>query len=106
MESFSFPEIRICTRSLKEQSKCEWLRDEVKLKNYPTTVTTRAINAVTCVQGLDNYDCLERIEANEADIVNLDAGTAYYASINFVSRFLSAERYPGNGELSTFILSF
>ena len=91
-------------RNLQEQSKCEWLQAQVAAKNYPTSVTTRAINAVTCVLGVDNYDCLEKIEANEADIINLDAGTAYYASINFVSRFLSSERYPGNGE-STYIFS-
>ena len=97
-----FLEIRICVRNLQEQSKCEWLQAQVAAKNYPTSVTTRAINAVTCVLGVDNYDCLEKIEANEADIINLDAGTAYYASINFVSRFLSSERYPENGE-STYI---
>lgn len=72
----------------------------MKAKNYVTSVTTRVINEVTCVLGRDNYDCLEKIEANEADIVNLDAGTAYYASINFVSRFLSVEKYPGDGKVS------
>lgn len=89
-------------RNVREEAKCEWLQAEVKAKNYPTSVTTRAINEVTCVLAEDNYKCLEMIEANQADVVNLDAGTAYYASSNFVSRFLSAEKYPGDSKSTSY----
>lgn len=34
------------------------------------------------------------INDGDADIVNLDAGTAYYASINYVSTLFLREKFP------------
>ncbi|XP_067937048.1 transferrin 2-like [Watersipora subatra] len=91
-------ELRLCVRTVKEADKCEWLKAEVAARNYPTTETGRNINSVVCVTAQDSYDCLVKIEDGQADVVNLDAGTAYYASINFVSTLLNAERYDDDEE--------
>lgn len=85
-------EIKWCVRTLKETSKCEWLRNEVQKKAY----AKNEIDSVACVSGFDNFDCLEKMDDGAVDIVNMDAGTAYYASLNFVSVLLSAETYEGN----------
>lgn len=91
-------ELRICVRTVKEQLKCEWLSQEVANRNYPTSVATRAINKVKCVSASENYACLVQIEDGNADVVNVDAGTAYYASINFVSTLLVSEVYANEGK--------
>ena len=88
-----FTEIRWCVKGLDEIAKCTDLKTNVTAKNYPAEI----INAVNCIVGRDNYECLEKIESDEADLVSLDAGTAYYASINFVSALLAAERYGPDG---------
>ena len=95
---FLFIELRLCVRTIKETEKCEWLKTVVAEQNYPSSITARNINKVSCVSALDNYDCLVKIESNEVDVVNLDAGTAYYASLNFVSTLLVSETYANNGE--------
>lgn len=87
-------DIRWCVKSIREQDKCSYLQSNVTAKNYIKT----EVNHVECIEGKDNYDCLEKIEGNQADIVTLDAGTAYYASINFVSTILMAEDYAGAGQ--------
>lgn len=91
-------EVRICVRNEKEFNKCEWLKAEVDVKNYPTRIVTGAVNKVACVRARDNAECLVKIEAGEADIVNLDAGSAYTASIKFVSALISAESYSNKGK--------
>ena len=103
--------MRLCVRTVKEAEKCAWLKTVVDERKYPTSVTARNINKISCIEALDNYDCLVKIEADEADVVNLDAGTAYYASLNFVSTLLVSETYSNDGKylassLDCFIVVF
>lgn len=94
-------EIKICTRTLKEGDKCEWLKSEVLKKDYKKANEgdQSVVSRVSCVTVQDNYECLEKIKDGKADVINLDAGAAYHASINFVSTLLTAEKYAGGREL-------
>lgn len=83
---------------MRETDKCNWMRDEVRLKKYPEEV----INDVTCIVARDHYECLEKIDSGEADIVNLDAGTTYFASSNFVTVLLAAENYANSSMLKLY----
>lgn len=63
------------------------------------------INIVTCVETSDKYACLEKIDRGDADITRLDSGTAYFASVNFVSSLLASENYGDGGKDYTYLLT-
>lgn len=49
-----------------------------------------------CVQGSDQYDCMQKIFNNEADLIQLETGLSYTAGQYYNMMPLVAEKYqPG-----------
>ncbi|XP_014775497.1 melanotransferrin isoform X2 [Octopus bimaculoides] len=77
LASFAASEPRLCVTSVKEMQKCGTFVD------------------ITCVQGSNASDCLEKIENNLADITSLDGGNIYKAGKCYNLKPIVAETYNG-----------
>ncbi|NXE63892.1 TRFE2 protein, partial [Calcarius ornatus] len=68
---------RWCTLSDLEQRKCAEL-SKVLTAVLPLT-TASSFTRISCIRAHNTYDCIDKIRANKADAVSLDAGDVYSA---------------------------
>ncbi|XP_028260991.1 saxiphilin-like isoform X1 [Parambassis ranga] len=87
--------MRWCTVSDPEQRKCAELAKALVAVLPPATVA--AFARLSCVRASSTLDCINRIKANRADIVNLDAGELYSAVKQFDLVAVAKEIYSDGG---------
>ncbi|NWH32489.1 TRFE2 protein, partial [Chloropsis hardwickii] len=68
---------RWCTLSDLEQRKCAELSKALTAV-LPLT-TASSFTRISCIRAHNTYDCIDKIRANKADAVSLDAGDVYSA---------------------------
>ncbi|NXD22913.1 TRFEB protein, partial [Spelaeornis formosus] len=68
---------RWCTLSDLEQRKCAELSKALTAV-LPLT-TASSFTKISCIRAHNTYDCIDKIRANKADAVSLDAGDVYSA---------------------------
>ncbi|XP_011492899.2 melanotransferrin isoform X1 [Oryzias latipes] len=73
--------MRWCTVSSPEQKKCAELAKALVAVLPPAAVADFA--RLSCIRASSTGDCMDRIKANRADIVSLDAGEVYSAVKQF-----------------------
>jgi melanoma-associated antigen p97 len=95
---------RWCVINELELKKCTDLTNAITLHilgGRNTTVGTDAykytdLPNLQCVQGADQYDCMQKIFNNEADLIQLETGLSYTAGQYYNMMPLVAEKYqPG-----------
>ncbi|XP_029989756.1 saxiphilin-like [Sphaeramia orbicularis] len=87
--------IRWCTLSDPEQRKCAELAKALVAVLPPAAVT--AFARLSCIRASSTSDCIERIRANRADLVTLDAGEVYSAVKQFGLIAVAKEIYADGG---------
>ncbi|XP_056885941.1 saxiphilin-like isoform X2 [Takifugu flavidus] len=87
--------IRWCTVSEPEQRKCAELAKSLVTVLPPAAVA--AFARVSCVRASSTMDCIDKIRANRADIVTLDAGEVYSAVKQFDLVTVAKEIYSDGG---------
>ncbi|XP_059184515.1 saxiphilin-like [Centropristis striata] len=87
--------MRWCTVSDPEQRKCAELAKALVAVLPPTAVT--AFAKLSCIRASSTTDCIDRIRANRADIVTLDAGEVYSAVKQFGLVVIAKEIYSDGG---------
>ncbi|KAK6483648.1 melanotransferrin-like isoform X1 [Huso huso] len=86
---------RWCTVSEREQRKCAELS-----KALVAVLPPAAINAfarLSCIKAHSTADCINKIRANQADAITLDAGDVYTAVKQFNLVMVAKELYPDGG---------
>ncbi|XP_077385811.1 saxiphilin-like isoform X1 [Festucalex cinctus] len=91
----STKKIRWCTVSDPEQRKCAELAKALVAVLPPASVNTFA--RLSCIRASSLTDCINRITANRADIVTLDAGDVYSAMKQFGLTAVAKEIYSDGG---------
>ncbi|KAG7493631.1 hypothetical protein JOB18_013342 [Solea senegalensis] len=86
---------RWCTVSDPEQKKCAELAKALVAVLPPAAVA--AFARLSCIRASSTTDCIERIRANRADIVTLDAGEVYSAVRQFGLVAVAKEIYSDGG---------
>ncbi|XP_038552196.1 melanotransferrin isoform X2 [Micropterus salmoides] len=86
---------RWCTVSDPEQRKCAELGKALVAVLPPDAVA--AFARLSCIRGSSTTDCIDRIRANRADIVTLDAGEVYSAVRQFDLVAIAKEIYSDGG---------
>ncbi|KAG7277846.1 hypothetical protein CRUP_006746, partial [Coryphaenoides rupestris] len=87
--------MRWCTVSEPEQKKCAELAKVLVAVLPPAAVA--AFARLSCVRAYSTADCVDKIRANRADIVTLDAGEVYSAVKQFGLVVIAKEIYPDGG---------
>ncbi|XP_030277355.1 LOW QUALITY PROTEIN: saxiphilin-like [Sparus aurata] len=87
--------MRWCTVSDPEQRKCAELGKALVAVLPPTAVA--AFAKVSCIRASSTTDCIDRIRANRADLVTLDAGEVYSAVKQFGLVVVAKEIYSDGG---------
>lgn len=87
--------MRWCTVSEPEQRKCAELAKALVAVLPPAEVA--AFARLSCILASSTTDCIERIRANRADIVTLDAGEVYSAVKQFGLVAVAKEIYNDGG---------
>uniref|UniRef100_A0A3Q0SAE9 Serotransferrin n=1 Tax=Amphilophus citrinellus TaxID=61819 RepID=A0A3Q0SAE9_AMPCI len=87
--------MRWCTVSDPEQRKCAELAKALVAVLPPATVA--AFARLSCIRAFSTTDCMNRIKANRADIVTLDAGEIYSAVKQFELVAIAKEIYSDGG---------
>jgi len=85
----------------EEMAKCEALVEAIRihgLRNMETqlgahTYTYEMMPKFRCVLGTDQYDCMQKIFTNEADLIELGTGLSYTAGEYYNMIPLVAEKY-------------
>lgn len=95
ISQFSAKKVRWCTVSEPEQRKCAELAKALVAVLPPAQVT--AFARLSCILASSTTDCIERIRANRADIVTLDAGEVYSAVKQFGLVAVAKEIYNDGG---------
>ncbi|CAH8595885.1 unnamed protein product [Heterobilharzia americana] len=85
---YSQTTIRWCSVSLEEHMKCNRLGSVVQA--IPSLLNKYNL---TCVLGSDEFNCMKLISERSADLMNLDAGLAYYGSSLYSLRPIAVENY-------------
>jgi melanoma-associated antigen p97 len=71
---------RWCVFNTAEEIKCNQLRLELdKAKTANTTLRTLLPETFQCIRTFDVFTCMAMIERDEADLINLDSGLAYFS---------------------------
>ncbi|TDH13928.1 hypothetical protein EPR50_G00038730 [Perca flavescens] len=91
--------MRWCTVSDPEQRKCAELAKALVAVLPPAAVADFA--RLSCIRASSTTDCIDRIRANRADIVTLDAGEVYSAVKQFGLVAIAKEIYS-DADVSTF----
>ncbi|XP_037643354.1 melanotransferrin-like isoform X1 [Sebastes umbrosus] len=91
----SAKKMRWCTVSDPEQRKCADLAKALVAVLPPAAVA--AFARLSCIRASSTTDCIERIRANRADIVTLDAGEIYSAVKQFGLVVIAKEIYSDGG---------
>ncbi|KAF7207852.1 transcript variant X1 [Nothobranchius furzeri] len=86
---------RWCTVSDAEQRKCAELAKSLVAVLPPAAVA--AFARLSCVRASSTTDCINKIKANRADIVTLDAGEVYSAVKQFDLVAVAKEMYSEGG---------
>lgn len=96
--TFSFTDAarstRWCVTSTAEEIKCNQLKFELKeavAKNK--TLATVVPAEFECIRTYDSFTCMDMIEKDEADLVNLDSGLGYFAGRQHNMMPIMAENY-------------
>ncbi|KAM3622028.1 uncharacterized protein V6R79_019332 [Siganus canaliculatus] len=87
--------MRWCTVSDPEQKKCAELAKALVAVLPPAAVA--AFARLSCIRASSTTDCIDRIRANRADIVTLDAGEVYSAVKQFGLVVVAKEIYSEGG---------
>ncbi|KAK9528944.1 hypothetical protein VZT92_013071 [Zoarces viviparus] len=87
--------MRWCTVSDPEQRKCAELAKALVAVLPPAAVA--AGGRLSCIRASSTTDCTDRIRANRADIVTLDAGEVYSAVKQFGLVAIAKEIYSDGG---------
>ncbi|XP_029286965.1 saxiphilin-like [Cottoperca gobio] len=87
--------MRWCTVSDPEQKKCAELAKALVAVLPPAAVA--AFARLSCIRASSTTDCIDRIRANRADIVTLDAGEVYSAVKQFGLVAIAKEIYRDGG---------
>ncbi|KAK1900982.1 Serotransferrin [Dissostichus eleginoides] len=87
--------MRWCTVSDPEQRKCAELAKALVAVLPPAAVA--AFARLSCIRASSTTDCIDRIRANRADIVTLDAGEVYSAVKQFGLGAIAKEIYSDGG---------
>ncbi|KAM8756100.1 saxiphilin-like [Acanthopagrus schlegelii] len=87
--------MRWCTVSDPEQRKCAELGKALVAVLPPAAVA--AFAKLSCIRAPSTTDCIDRIRANRADIVTLDAGEVYSAVKQFGLVVVAKEIYSDGG---------
>ncbi|XP_064601903.1 melanotransferrin-like [Liolophura sinensis] len=95
---------RWCTISRAEQVKCEDLQraiEAVRKELEPPVIDPKNPNPTGipqffCVRGEDVFDCMKKIENNQADLITLESGQGYFAGRYHNMMPLMAENYNDN----------
>lgn len=85
----------------EEMAKCEalihaiWLHGSRNLETQigAHTYTYAKMPKLECVLGTDQYDCMQKIFTNEADLIELGTGLSYTAGEYYNMIPLVAEKY-------------
>ncbi|XP_030632456.1 saxiphilin-like [Chanos chanos] len=86
---------RWCTVSEQEQRKCAELAKALVAVLPPAAVA--AFARLSCVRAYSTADCINKIRANRADLVTLDAGEVYTAVKQFGLTAVAKEIYSDGG---------
>ncbi|KAA8593409.1 hypothetical protein FQN60_009525 [Etheostoma spectabile] len=86
---------RWCTVSDPEQRKCAELAKALVAVLPPADVA--AFARLSCIRASSTTDCIDRIRANRADVVTLDAGEVYSAVKQFGLVAIAKEIYSDGG---------
>ncbi|KAM9758502.1 saxiphilin-like isoform 1-T1 [Menidia menidia] len=87
--------MRWCTVSDPEQRKCADLGKALRDVLPPAALA--AFAKLSCIRASSTSDCIDRIKANRADIVTLDAGEVYSAVKQFDLVAIAKEAYSDGG---------
>uniref|UniRef100_A0A3B4G4C6 Serotransferrin n=1 Tax=Pundamilia nyererei TaxID=303518 RepID=A0A3B4G4C6_9CICH len=87
--------MRWCAVSDPEQRKCAELAKALAAVVSPATLA--AFARLSCIRASSTTDCINRIKANRADIVTLDAGEIYSAVKQFDLVAIAKEIYSDGG---------
>uniref|UniRef100_A0A8C5HJ70 Serotransferrin n=1 Tax=Gouania willdenowi TaxID=441366 RepID=A0A8C5HJ70_GOUWI len=87
--------IRWCTVSDPEQRKCAELSKA--LVAVLPAATVAAFAKLSCIRASSTTDCIDKIKANRADIITLDAGEVYSAVKQFDLVTVAKEVYSDGG---------
>uniref|UniRef100_A0A8D0D896 Serotransferrin n=1 Tax=Sander lucioperca TaxID=283035 RepID=A0A8D0D896_SANLU len=87
--------MRWCTVSDPEQRKCAELAKALVAVLPPADVA--AFARLSCIRASSTTDCVDRIRANRADVVTLDAGEVYSAVKQFGLVAIAKEIYSDGG---------
>ncbi|XP_063329863.1 saxiphilin-like [Pelmatolapia mariae] len=93
--SVSAKKMRWCTVSDPEHRKCAELAKALAAVVSPATLA--AFARLSCIRASSTSDCINRIKANRADIVTLDAGEIYSAVKQFDLVAIAKEIYSDGG---------
>ncbi|MFT7797310.1 saxiphilin-like [Arapaima gigas] len=93
--SGSGKKIRWCTVSEAEQKKCADLAKALAALLPPTALAS--FGRMSCVKSYSTADCVNKISANRADAVTLDAGEVYTAVKQFDLTTVAKEIYKDGG---------
>ena len=98
------PEARWCVINEPEYRKCQDLmmaiqeRQQLDDKNQVKS-PYKSLPELKCVQGSDQFDCMQKISENQADLIALDPGMGYTAGEFFTLLPIIAEKYdPGQSK--------
>ncbi|CAH1784042.1 unnamed protein product [Owenia fusiformis] len=93
-------EARWCCINPQELEKCEAMKKAFEDKSAMTTVMppwrAPSMAILTCVRGAHRFDCMMKINNNEADLLTLDAGMGYIAGEYYTMMPIMAEKYESN----------
>ncbi|XP_036382181.1 saxiphilin [Megalops cyprinoides] len=87
--------IRWCTVSELEQRKCAELAKALVAVLPPAAVA--AFARLSCIRAYSTTDCIDKIRANRADVVTLNAGEVYTAVKQFGLTAVAKEIYSEGG---------
>ncbi|XP_076012960.1 saxiphilin-like [Genypterus blacodes] len=87
--------MRWCTVSDPEQRKCAELAKALVAALPPAAVAAYA--RLSCIRASSTTDCIDKIRANRADVVTLDAGEVYSAVKQFGLVAVAKEIYRDGG---------
>ncbi|XP_061688474.1 saxiphilin-like isoform X2 [Syngnathoides biaculeatus] len=91
----STKKMRWCTVSDPEQRKCAEMGKA--LLAVPPPATANAFPGLSCIRAFSLTDCINKVTANRADVVTLEAGGVYSAMKEFGLAAVAKETYSDGG---------
>ncbi|XP_046549141.1 LOW QUALITY PROTEIN: melanotransferrin-like [Haliotis rubra] len=86
---------RWCVVSDDEEAKCLELQKVLETFRYDASVVGREVipSTFTCVRSVDVFECMKKIENDQADLMTLDSGQGYYSGRYHNMMPILAENY-------------